>query len=58
MSRLYEGIFTVYRPLQWIVDDVFPNTGELIFILDDVFVIVSLPHGHTRSCAYPIDFAC
>lgn len=50
-------VFLVQLPFYGIVDDIFTSAGQFIFISDNPFVIISLPHRTTRVVAKFIDLA-
>ena len=51
----HHRVFPVCCPLCWVVGDVFPDKVQFLFVADDVFIIVALPHYTTRGVADFVD---
>ena len=45
LRRTLRGIIFVMIPIQRILGDVPPDVHQVVFIADDVFVIIALPDG-------------
>ena len=48
-------IFLVFVPSRRIIDNIFQNAIKFGFIPDDMFVIISLPDGHSMRTAQCVD---
>ncbi len=45
----------IFRPFEGIVGDIVADVIEVIFVTDDVFVIIALPERQARSVAKKIE---
>jgi len=48
-------IVLVFRPFGGIISDIFALSVQVIFVADNVFVVVALPYGNARGVAEPVD---
>jgi hypothetical protein len=51
-SPLRMWVFLVRVPVQWVVQDIFGNTAQFIFVTDHALLIVTLPDGDARCAHY------
>ena len=51
----FVGLLGSSAPFGGVVDDVLADAGEVIFVTDDVFVVVALPNGYVGCAAKAVD---